>query len=113
MQKKAISCASPDPAAILGDSETNKNSYAAAVCKEAGIDFLPLAADTFGGFGAQAEEALHEVSKNAKLLRGASAPTATQLRQRLQVAVMRGVARQLLRRLTYPEEADGDHEAVE
>ena len=73
------------------------------VCEQNGIDFLPLAADTFGGFGIHAELAMHEMAKDALLLRGTSAPTVNHLRQRLQIAVLRGVARQLLRRLTHHE----------
>ncbi len=46
---------------------------------------------------------MHGMSKDALLLRGNSAPTADHLRQRLQIAVLRGVARQLLRRLTHHE----------
>jgi len=80
------------------------------VCEASGIDFLPLAADTFGGFGVQAEVALHQISKDALLLRGLSAPPAIHLHQRLQIAILRGVVRQLLRRITHHdlEDEDGD-----
>jgi len=79
-----------------------------AVCEGSGIEFLPLAADTFGGFGVQAEVALHEVSEDALLLRGLSAPPAIHLHRRLQTALLRGVARQLLRRITHHELEDED-----
>ena len=59
---------------------------------------MPLAADTYGGFGTEADLALRKVVKHARLFQGESAITATQLRQKLQLAVMRGLARQLLRR---------------
>ena len=61
---------------------------------------MPLAADTFGGFGPTAEDAMSKVAKDAQLLRGVDALPAIHLRQRLQIAVLRGVARQLLRRIT-------------
>jgi len=63
LQKSALVRSTPDRAASLADAEVNKNSYAKSVCEANGIDFLPLTADTFGGFGVQAEAALHKVSK--------------------------------------------------
>ena len=68
------------------------------------MDFLPLAADTFGGFGPLAEEAIFKVAKHARLRRGVAALTASQLFQRLQFAVLRGVARQVLRRMNHQED---------
>ena len=62
-----------------------------------------MAADTFGGFGTEAEKALRKVSREAQLLRGSDVLPVTQLRQRLQLAIMRGLARQLLRRLTFED----------
>jgi len=74
-----------------------------------GVDFMPLAADTFGGFGVLAEEAMCKAAREAQLLRGGNALSCTQLRQRMQVAVMRGVARQLLRRIThFATEVEGE-----
>ena len=57
------------------------------------IGFLSLSANTFGGFGTEAEAAMRHAVKQAKLFRGESALSPDQLRQRLQFAVMRGVAR--------------------
>ena len=51
LQKSALSRSSPDPSVPLQEAEADKNSYAHEVCKKAGIGFLPLAADSFGGFG--------------------------------------------------------------
>ena len=67
---------------------------------------LPLAADTFGGFGSKAEGAMHEMAKQERLLRGSCATPLLHVRQRLQCAVMRGVYRQLLCRLTHHELED-------
>ena len=106
LQKSAMCRSCPDPAIPLADSESKKVSYARSVCASAGIDFLPLAVDTFGGFGMQADAAIGEVAKHALLLRGPSAPPASHIRQRLQVAVFQGVARQLLRRITHCEDED-------
>ncbi len=67
---------------------------------------MPLAADTFGEFGSKAEEAMHEMTKQERLLRGTCATPLIHVLQRLQCAVFRGVARQLLRRLTHHEMED-------
>ena len=72
------------------------------------IDFLPSAADTFGGFGIQAEGAMKEAAKNSALLRGSDAISSAHMRQNLQLAVLRGVARQLLRRITHHDLEDDD-----
>ena len=108
LQKSSLAHASVDPATSLADAEAYKNSYAKSTCEANGIDFLPLAADTFGGFGVQAEAAMHKILKDHQLLRGVDAPPATHLRQHLQISVLRGVSRQLLRRLTHSELEDGE-----
>ena len=111
LQKSALARNMPDPATSLADAEKSKISYAKNVCEANGIDFLPLAADTFGGFGVQAESALHQLTKDARLLRGESAPQAVHIRQRLQIAVLRGVARQVLRRITHHDMDDDDDDS--
>jgi len=57
-----------------------KSSYAKSTCEANGIDFLPLAADTFGGFGVQAKAAMHKILKDHQLLRGVNASPASHLR---------------------------------
>ena len=44
---------------------------------------------------------MRKVANEARLMRGGTALTLRQLRQRMQAAVMKGVARQLLRRITH------------
>ena len=64
---------------------------------EVGCRFIPMAMDTFGGVGSAAKKAIKvAVYGNALYDRTLSRRS---LLQRLQVAVMRGVARQLLRRM--------------
>jgi len=58
--------------------------------------FLPLAADTFGGFGSLAWEAFKYLHSRIKAFQPSF--TFTKLVQVLQIAVLRGVADQLLRR---------------
>ena len=72
---------------------------------------MPLAMDTFGGVGERAEKAISIVVANARIFRGNALydrnVSRRGLTQRMQVAVMRGVARQLLRRLAVDEEEGG------
>ena len=106
LQKSSLHRANPDPALPLADAESYKISYAKEVCERRGIAFQPLAADSFGGFGCEAERAISKVSREAQLLRGSDVLPATHLRQRLQMSILKGLARQLLRRLTYGEAVD-------
>ena len=77
-----------------------------------GLDFVPLAMDTFGGVGERAQHAISIVVANARIYRGNALydrnVSRRGLTQRMQVAVMRGVARQLLRRLVVAEEEEGE-----
>ena len=89
----------------MENAEANKRSYAKEGCEERGVILLPLAVDTFGGFGSEAVEALEKVAKQTRMCRGEDTEMSRgRLLQRLQVVLFRGIARQLLRRLTYDEE---------
>ena len=72
---------------------------------------MPLATDTFGGVGERVKKAISIVVANARIFRGNALYDRNVswrgLTQRMQVAVMRGVARQLLRRLAVEEEEGG------
>ncbi len=67
-----------------------------------GIAFQPFDADTFGGFGVEAEIAMRKATSSQfpapRRPRCQDALPASLLRQRLQFAILRGLARQLLRR---------------
>ena len=71
---------------------------------------MPLAMDTFGGVGERAEHAIAIAVAHARIYRGNALYDRNVSRrglvQRMQVAVMRGVARQLLRRLAVAEEEE-------
>ena len=75
-----------------------------------GLDFVPLAMDTFGGVGERSEHAIAIAVAHARIFRGNALYDRNVSRrglvQRMQVAVMRGVARQLLRRLAVAEEEE-------
>ena len=99
------------PNFTLEQSERRKDSYAKRRCEMRGLDFVPLAMDTFGGVGERAKKAISIVVANARIFRGNALydrnVSRRGLTQRMQVAVMRGVARQLLRRLAVEEEEGG------
>ena len=91
-----------DPAEATRKAEDRKDSYAKTRCEERGLEFVPLAMDTFGGVGVEASRAIGVAVAHARVFRGIALFDRTVSRlcllQRLQIAVMRGVARQLLRR---------------
>lgn len=92
-----------DPNAAIERAEAAKISYARSRCEARGTLFLPLAADSFAGFGDCARSAIRRAVAQGRLYRGNALcdrnTSQRSLMQRLQVTVLRGVARQLLRRL--------------
>ena len=106
LQEGAFS--SMDPNWALRHVESSKNSWSRDRCRTRGIDFIPMAMDTFGGLGAEAEAAFEIAVARGKLHRGAAGEfdmgvSVKALKQRLRVSVMKGVARQLLRRIDVAE----------
>ena len=111
LQKAAIEAGKGRrPNFTLEQSERRKDSYAKRRCEARGLDFVPLAMDTFGGVGERAEHAIAIAVAHARIYRGSALYDRNVSRrglvQRMQVAVMRGVARQLLRRLAVAEEEE-------
>lgn len=99
-----------DPNWSLRRAEDSKDSHAKERCQERHLDFVPLAADTFGGFGDHAEAAIKNAVSRGKMHRGWSQDfdvgcSVKAIKQRLRVTIMKGIARQLLRRLVVIEEA--------
>ena len=104
LQKTALDAAGEKKANFaLEQAEVKKDSYAKRRCEERGLDFIPMAMDTFGGVGSAAKKAINVAVSHARIHHGNALYDRTLSRrallQRLQVAVMRGVARQLLRRM--------------
>ena len=102
VQQGSLGGADPDWA--LKRAEAAKVSYAQGRCLKRGIDFTPLAADTFGGFGQLADSAIRIAVARGKLHRGFAGEfdlgvSVKAVKQRLRVSVMKGLARMLLRRL--------------
>ena len=103
-QKLALKRQPPSPNLPLEIAEDRKISYARGRCERRGVEFLPLVADSFGGFSPVALGAISRVAKEARLRRGRDADTTiSNITQRLQVALFKGVARQLLRRVVHRE----------
>ena len=109
LQKAALTQKNPD--FVVDQAESHKDSYAKERCRVRGLDFLPLAMDSFGGMGVAARKAVNVAVAHARIFHGNAlydrSLTRRMLAQRLQVAVMRGVARQLLRRLGVDDERGG------
>ena len=114
LQKAAVEAGGGKrPNFALEQAERTKISYAKDRCEMRCLDFVPLAMDTFGGVGDRARKAITTAVSHARIHRGNALYDRTVSRrgliQRLQVALMRGVARQLLRRLVVGE---GEGEAA-
>ncbi len=107
-QKEAEERNKTEPNWALEKAEAYKESGAKEDVERRGMVFVPMAADTFGGFGAAAKEAVRRAVARGRLLEGNALcdryATQRGTLQSLQVGVMRGVARQLLRRLVVVEE---------
>ena len=100
-----------NPDFALEQAVDKKDSHAKDRCEARGIDFVPLAMDTFGGLGPAAKKAIKVAVAHARIHHGNALYDRTlsrrSLLQRLQVAAMRGVARQLLRRMCVGGEEEG------
>lgn len=97
-----------EPNRAVTQAEADKVSYARTRCEARHLLFIPMATDTFGGFGAEAEKAFTTAVARGKLHRGTTSEidiscTVSSVRARVQMATMKGVARQLLRRVARPE----------
>ncbi len=110
LQKSALDSGGGEPDYAVRQAEARKDSYAKKRCEEAGLDFIPLAMDTFGGLGADASRAIGVAVARARIFRSSAlsdrSTSCLGLRQRLQVAAVRGIARQLLRRVRGGEDED-------
>ena len=101
-QKEAQERGKRDPNWALEKAEAYKEAGAKEEVERRGMAFMPMAADTFGGFGAAAKEAVRRAVARGRIFDRHA--TQKGLLQSLQVGVLRGVARQLLRRLVVMDE---------
>lgn len=107
-QKEAEERGKTDPNWALEKAEAYKELGAKEDVERRGMLFVPMAADTFGGFGVAAREAVRRAVARGRIFEGNALcdryATQNGMLQSLQVGVMRGIARQLLRRLVVLEE---------
>ena len=66
MTQKILSVKKLDPYAAVSQAEERKKRLESGMCEEAGVGFVPLAMDTFGGFGPSATEALEVVANQMR-----------------------------------------------
>jgi hypothetical protein len=107
-QKEAEERGKTDPNLALEKAEAYKELGAKEDVEKRGMVFVPMAADTFGGFGVAAKDAVRRVVARGRIFEGNALcdrhATQKGMLQSLQVGVMRGIARQLLRRLVVVDE---------
>ncbi len=102
MTKSGLSSKKLDPYTAVCSAEARKRRAESAMCEDAGVEFLPLAMDTFGGFGPSAAAALEVVANQMRTLKGEEEEEkgykAKRLAQKLRVWMLKFLARQVLSR---------------
>jgi hypothetical protein len=103
--------------AVTKAEERKRRLEGGPLCESAGVDFMPLAMDTFGGFGPSATEALEVVADQIRTLKGEEEDEkeykAKRIAQKLRVVMLRFVARQILSRTNVDRIEDGEKDACE
>lgn len=95
--RQARSCANPE--VVLAGAESAKTKAAKAECDMRGVQFTPLAMDTFMGFGPSAKSAILQVANRDRCAHGADPEvSAKRIAQRIRFTAMRSVTQQILRR---------------
>lgn len=106
LRSQGVNATHPDPNWAVTDAEINKLKREGGECEKRGIEFVPLAMDTFGGFGATAARAIGKVANKVRVRSGEQADTSkTQKRiaQNLRFANMKSIANQIVRRCDPPD----------
>ena len=91
-----------DPYEAVEKAEERKRRAEAGLCEDAGVEFVPLAMDTFGGFGPSAAEAMMVVADQMRTLKGEEEEEkdyrAKRLAQKLRIWMLKFLSRQILSR---------------
>ena len=105
-----------DPFWALQHAEVQKTRKEAGFCDARGMQFLPLAVDTFGGFSPNAQMAVARVANEGHIFRNEEELTSSKrMAQKLRVVALRGLAYQLVRRQMaqgIPDEGDMDADSA-
>lgn len=89
-----------DPWWAVERAEEMKRRAEKGQCAERGVEFVPMALDTFGGFGESARKAIVRVANEGRLFRGMDFELSKKrIAQKLRVVMLRGVGSQIVRRL--------------
>mmetsp|Transcript_2547 Transcript_2547/g.5878 ORF Transcript_2547/g.5878 Transcript_2547/m.5878 type:complete len:633 (+) Transcript_2547:396-2294(+) len=95
-----VTNAAKEQGATAAAAETLKNRKYDEVCRQAGVQFWPMAIETFGTAGPQAEKLVSLLGgRLASRLGSPRSETISRLRQQLSVGVARGTATMILNRL--------------
>ena len=90
-----------DPNWACQTAEMRKVTKDAGLCRSRGVDFVPLATDTFGGFGPSAKDALLKVANRGRVTDGDEATVSVKrLAQKMRFSTMKGLGTQLIVRAT-------------
>lgn len=102
MTKKGLGARKLDPYEAVTQAEERKKRLESSMCADAGVGFVPLAMDTFGGFGPSASEALEVVADQMRTLKGEEDQEkefrAKRLAQKLRITMFRAMGHQILAR---------------
>ena len=102
MTKKGLGARKLDPYEAVTQAEERKKRLESSMCADAGVGFVPLAMDTFGGFGPSAAEALEVVADQMRTLKGEEDQEkefrAKRLAQKLRITMFRAMGHQILAR---------------
>ena len=106
-------CMNPDWA--LQHAEVQKIRKEAGFCESHGMQFLPLAIDTFGGLSLNAQSAIARVANEGRVFRNNEEKTSSKrMAQKLRLVALRGLGYQIVRRqMAQGMPDDGSSEAYE
>ena len=97
MTKALLGASKLDPDAATRNGEERKNRLERKECENLGMEFLPLAMDTFGGLGPNAKQALDIIANDLRKMKGEEADEewfrTKRMAQKLRFTVLEAVAR--------------------
>ena len=117
MTKTLLQAKKMHPDAATRNGEERKNRAEREACEKVGMEFLPLAIDTFGGLGPNAKEALATIAKDLRKMKGDEDEDewyrTKRMAQKLRLTVLKAVARQILYRSCVGVLEEGTRESLD
>ncbi len=117
MTKKNLMAKLLDPNAAVEEAENRKEKLEKKECEKVGMEFLPLAMDTFGGIGPKAKEALMTIANEVRRMKNEEeedkGSETKRMAQKLRLKCLKAVANQILYRSCVGELEEGTKEEME